>query len=240
MSMLHDITHSSALAHVLEFFNTQLFQVNIAGLPISTTWLEVLGFLTGVWCVWLAARRHALNFPVGIVNTSLFVVLFLGVGLYADMLLQFVYIALNAAGWYWWLRGGPERTQLGVRRVGWAQALVLVVMLGAGTWTIYELLSSHTNSTVPVWDALTTALSLVAQYMLGRKLLENWFVWITADLIYIPLYAYKGLYLTAALYIVFLGLCVYGVTDWRRQLTEGEAADVEVGPAGAAAAAVEA
>lgn len=210
---------------------------HVAGAAIATSWIEILAFVTGVWCVWLAARRHILNFPVGIINTSLFVVLFLGVGLYADMVLQFVYIALGVAGWYWWLRGGPQRSALAVRRTSPAHRAVLVAALGATTWAIYYLLSSHTDSTVPELDALTTALSLVAQYMLSRKLLEHWYVWISADLIYIPLYASKGLYLTAGLYAIFLTLCVYGLLAWRGHLAATGAAQPIGAPVAPAAAA---
>lgn len=225
-----------ALERAATFFGTSIPIGTIAGFEIATTWLEIIAFVTGVWCVWLAARRHVLNFPIGIVNVSLFVVLFAGVGLYADMALQFVYIGLGFAGWYWWLRGGPRRSELVIRHVGRAHSVVLAMALVATTFAIYVLLTSHTDSTVPGLDAATTALSLVAQYMLSRKLLQNWYVWIAADLIYIPLYAYKGLYLTAGLYVVFLALCVYGLAQWRGQMTgtikAGRAAAIDApGPA---------
>lgn len=214
-----------ALERAAGFLGTPIPIGTITGVEIATTWLEILAFITGVWCVWLAARRHVLNFPIGIVNVSLFVVLFAGVGLYADMALQFVYIGLGFAGWYWWLRGGPQRSELAIRHAGRAHTAVMAIALVATTVAIYALLTSHTDSTVPGLDAATTGLSLVAQYMLSRKLLQNWYVWIAADLIYIPLYAYKGLYLTAGLYVVFLALCVYGLAQWRGQMPGAIKAD---------------
>ena len=91
------------------------------------------------------------------------------------------------------------------------------------TWGVYELLSRHTDSTVPVGDALTTALSLVAQVMLNRKWIGNWLVWIVADVLYVALYASKGLWLTAVLYAGFIGLCLLGLRTWRRALGGADA-----------------
>jgi len=87
-----------------------------------------------------------------------------------------------------------------------------------------KVLSRFTDSTVPFWDGLTTALSLAAQYMLSRKLLENWWVWMSADLVYIALYYYKDLYLTGVLYAAFFVMCIAGYSGWRKSLLAGSAA----------------
>lgn len=179
------------------------------------SWVEILGFATGALCVWLTVRRNVWTFPIGMANNVFFWVLFASAGLYADAWLQVVYLVLGAVGWYWWLHGGEGRTKLGVRsapRWVWPAAIVGVGVL---TGTIYVVLTSHTDSTVPQWDALTTGLSLVAQVLLNRKWIANWWFWIAADVIYVGLYAYKGLYLTAVLYALFLGLCVVGLRQWR-------------------------
>ncbi|MGW3917303.1 nicotinamide riboside transporter PnuC [Streptomyces sp. NPDC005070] len=183
-------------------------------------WTEALGFATGAVCVWLVARQHIANWPVGIANNVFFIVLFLQAGLYADAGLQVVFIALAAYGWWAWARGDGPATAgaLPVRRttrVEWAWLTVAAVL---GTTALTVLLDRATDSTVPFWDALTTALSLAATYGQCRKLLESWWLWIAADLVYIPLYAYKGLYLTSLLYIGFLALCVAGLLGWRRTL----------------------
>lgn len=187
-------------------------------------WTEVLGFVTGALCVWLAVRRNIWNFPVGIANNIFFFALFLGVGLYADAWLQVVYVVLGALGWYWWLRGGENRSALQVRRtptVGWVG---VVAMVAVGTWVIWATLATHTDSSVPWGDAATTALSLGAQLMLNRKWIGNWLLWITADVLYIGLYAYKGLYLTAGLYGLFLAMCFVGLAQWRVAARTAEAA----------------
>lgn len=183
------------------------------------TWTEVAGFATGALCVWLVVRRSIWNFPVGIANNIFFIVLFTQAGLYADAGLQLVYIGLGLLGWYWWIRGGAGRAALHVRRTpAWAWPAAGMFVAG-GTWLLHWLLTTHTNSTVAGWDALTTTMSLAAQVMLNRKWLGNWVVWIVADVVYIALYASKGLWLTSVLYAVFLGMCVIGLRQWRRSIT---------------------
>lgn len=182
------------------------------------TWTEVAGFATGALCVWLVVRRNIWNFPVGIANNLFFIVLFTQAGLYADAGLQVVYIGLGLLGWYWWLRGGVQHTALEVHRTpGWAWPAV-GAFIAAGTWFLHWLLTTYTNSTVAGWDALTTTMSLGAQVMLNRKWLGNWAVWIAADVIYIALYASKGLWLTSVLYAVFLAMCVIGLRQWCRSI----------------------
>ncbi len=165
----------------------------------TMTWTEVAGFVTGALCVWLVVRQNVWTFPVGIANNVFFIVLFVQAGLYADAGLQVVYIGLGALGWYWWLRGGPERTRLTVRAhaardVAGARRSALVATTALLTW----LLTTYTDSTVAAADALTTAMSLTAQLMLNRKWIGSWWVWIAVDVLYVGLYAYKGLHLTAA------------------------------------------
>jgi nicotinamide mononucleotide transporter len=145
-------------------------------------------------------------------------VVFWSAGLYADAGLQIVYVVLGLYGWWAWLYGGARRSRLVVRstsRAEWLGLAVAGVLLTGGLWLFLDRL---TSSTVPLADAVTTALSLLATYGQTRKLVENWWLWIAADLIYIPLYGYKDLWLTAILYVAFLVLCVLGLRAWRRAL----------------------
>ncbi|MBD2759630.1 nicotinamide mononucleotide transporter [Yimella sp. cx-573] len=186
-------------------------------------WTEIAGFVTGALCVWLVVRRNIWNFPVGIANNIFFWVLFMQAGLYADAWLQVVYLVLGGLGWYWWLHGGENRSALVVRSTpawGWAAVLAFVAV---ATFVVYALLTSHTDSTVPVGDASTTALSLGAQIMLNRKWIGNWLLWIAADVLYIWLYAHKGLYLTSVLYAGFLVMCIIGLVQWRRAAGDANA-----------------
>jgi nicotinamide mononucleotide transporter len=189
-----------------------------------TTWAEVLGFSTGAINVWLVVRQHIANWPIGIANVILLGLIFLDGGLYADAGLQVVYIVLQAWGWWQWLYGGQDRTELVTRGTSRTEWLALTVAGIVATALLTWILSTWTDSTVPFWDALTTTISLAATYGQSRKLLESWWLWIAADLIYVPLYAYKHLYLTSGLYVLFLALCVAGLIAWRREWVARRAA----------------
>lgn len=182
-------------------------------IPFSIT--EDLGFITGALTVWLTVVENIWNFPIGIANDIFFFILFLQASLFADMSLQVLYIILGFQGWYLWLRGGKNQTVLLVSNISKRELLILAVIAGLATYAMTIYLQ-HIQDSAPFWDALTTVLSIVAQYMLNKKFLENWYCWILADIIYIPLYAYKQLYLTSAVYLIFLAMCLLGLRAWIR------------------------
>ncbi|MFJ6631704.1 nicotinamide riboside transporter PnuC [Streptomyces sp. NPDC091376] len=213
------------LADVLGPLQLPLF--TLLGTPVS--WTEVLGFGSGALCVWLVARQHIANWPLGIANNVFFVLLFTQAGLYADAGLQVVFIALAAYGWWAWTHGGgPGSDGLPMRRTTRTEWTWLLAAGAVGTLGLTLLLDRATDSTVPFWDALTTALSLTATYGQCRKRLESWWLWIAADVVYVPLYAYKELYLTSLLYLGFMTLCVLGLRGWTRELTVRQSRLVEV------------
>ena len=181
--------------------------------------LEWVAFVTGVVSVYLSTRENVWSWPTAIVNVSLYFVLFYRTGLYSDMGLQLVYLALSIYGWYQWLFGGANRTELHVSR---ARPALWLISLGAGVvfWLLLASITTRLQGVaLPRLDAALTTLSLVAQWMMTRKVLENWALWIVADVIYVPMYIYKGLCLTAALYAIFLGLAILGWVHWKRSWT---------------------
>jgi nicotinamide mononucleotide transporter len=187
-----------------------------------TTWGEVAAFVTGALCVWLVARQHVANWPIGIANAVFFLLLFASYGLYADSALQLLYIVLGAYGWWAWLHGGAQRDELAVSRTTSAQWVLVAGATAVVTAGLWVLLDRVTDSTVPAWDALTTALSLAATWGQTRKKVESWWIWIAADAIYIPLYGYKNLWLTAGLYVTFAALCIAGLRSWTADLGQRE------------------
>jgi nicotinamide mononucleotide transporter len=204
-----------ALADLLAPLQQPLFTL----LDTAVSWVEVLGFGSGALCVWLVARRHVANWPIGIANNVFFLLLFAASGLYADAWLQVVYIVLALYGWWSWVSGGaPDASgRLRVSHTGAGTWWLLGAATVAATALLSLLLDRTTDSTVPFWDALTTALSLAATYGQCRKKVESWYLWLAADVVYVPLYAVKGLYLTALLYVGFMALCVVGLLGWRRE-----------------------
>jgi nicotinamide mononucleotide transporter len=206
----------------------------------AVSWAELLGFATGAIGVWLTVKAHIWNFPIGIANNVFFLVLFWTARLYSDAGLQIVYLVLGFVGWWEWLHGGTRRTR---RIMGHASARVLsalTVLAIPATWGLTVLLT-RAHDIAPFWDAVTTALSLAAQWLLNTKKFENWYFWIAADVIYVPLYFVKVLYLTGIVYVIFLMLCLVGLRAWHRELAAGseaapQLATATAGPAAPAAA----
>ena len=184
-------------------------------LPIDLT--EAFGFATGAICVWLVTKGNIWNWPVGLANNIFFAILFWHARLFADFGLQGVYLALGIYGWWNWLHGGVRRSTLSVSRTSRNEWITLTIVLIVGIWALREILIA-VNGAAPFWDAATTMLCLCAQYLLCRKRFENWFFWIAADIIYVPLYLSRGLPLISILYAGFLLLCLVGLKRWKREL----------------------
>jgi nicotinamide mononucleotide transporter len=181
--------------------------------------VEILGFVTGALCVWLAVRENVWNWPIAAANAVFFFVLFYRARLYADMGLQVVFFGLAVLGWYRWLRGGEHHSELSISRLTWGTAAWLTPLSIAATAGLTGYLR-RVNDAAPFLDALTTVMSLAGQYLLTKKVIENWHVWIAADVLYVYLYIQRGLYLTSVLYVIFLLMCVAGVIQWQRSLKQ--------------------
>ncbi len=180
--------------------------------------LEQIAVATGFLCVWLAARESLWNFPVAIFSCLLYIIIYHNTKLYADRNLQVLFVLLSLYGWYEWLYGGSRRTELRVTHVQrweWVGCALFIPLftLGFGYY-----LQQHTDSTTPHLDSFTTAGSIAAQFLMMRKRLENWWLWIMVDLLYVPLLWYKELQLTSGLYALYLGLAAYGYWEWRQAL----------------------
>lgn len=184
----------------------------------GTSCFEMLGFVTGVLNVWLVTRQSLWSWPVGIVNAAVYTVVFARAGLYSDTGLQVVYLLLSVYGWWHWWRGAPDQSPLRVTHVPRRQLLPLSLIL-ISLWVALALITTRIPGAALPWaDALLVAGSLVAQWMMTRKLLECWLLWIVIDASYVGLFLWRGLSLTAVLYFLFLLLAVRGHLSWRRDV----------------------
>jgi nicotinamide mononucleotide transporter len=182
------------------------------------TWLELVAFVLALAMVGFNIRVNPLGWPLAIVSSLLYFFLFWDSRLYGDASLQLVFATVALWGWWQWLRGTAEDgTALHVRRLGARGRWVCVALL-ALAWPALGLFLKHfTDTDVPWWDAFPTAASLVGQWLLGRKYVENWPTWIVVNIVSVGLFAYKGLWLTVLLYTVFIGLSVLGWRAWRQR-----------------------
>lgn len=190
------------------------------GAPVTA--LEVVAFGLALAMVAANLRVHPVGWPLAIASSLLYALLFADSKLYGEAGLQFVFIALALWGWWQWLRGqAADGEPLRVRHLTNAQRL-LALLATLTAWPALGLLLQHTtDSDVPWLDALPTAASITGQWLLGRKFVDNWPVWLGVNLVSVALFAYKGLWLTVVLYALFAGLSAVGWRAWRLKAAAG-------------------
>jgi nicotinamide mononucleotide transporter len=179
--------------------------------------LEVVAAAFGVISVYLSTRQNIWSWPTAIVNVALYAVVFYQGRLYGQMGLQPIYLGLSIYGWYEWLHGGEHRTELHVSSAS-PRLIATLAVLNLVAWLALVAVLRRTDAALPWLDALLTTTSLVAQWMMTRKILENWLLWIALDVVYVPMFFSQRLYATALLYAAFLVLAAMGYVEWRRSL----------------------
>lgn len=190
-----------------------------------TEWLlfnkiEVLGAILGILYIRFSIRQNIFTWPTGILTSSLYIVVFFNSALYAAMGLQFYYVVISIYGWYYWLNGKKDdnKSQIPVRTVNkslWIKIAIVSIIL---FFLLRYILINFSDSDVPNLDSLTTSLSIVATWMLAKKYIENWLIWIFVDIISIGLYIYKSLWPTVILFIVYTVLAYFGYIEWKKDL----------------------
>lgn len=180
--------------------------------------IEFLAAFFTLWCVWLTTRRDILSWPIGIAAIILYSYTFFGVKLYADFFLQIVFLLQSIYGWYNWSQNKNNINKVIINRMStlnrvWSVNVILFLYI-----TISYILIHHTDASVPYADAFLTSICIVANFLLSKRKIENWYLWIFADFLYIGLFAYKGLYVSSALYLVLGIIAMRGLYDWKKQL----------------------
>lgn len=181
-----------------------------------TQCIEWAAVISSIAAVFLASRNNMHTWWTTIVCGTLFAVVFFNVQLYADVTLQVFYLGTAIFAWYHWQKGGVQQTPLPITHVR-ILPLLFFVLLSVSLAFIYAVvLRIFTNASYPMWDSVILIFSILAQILLMKRKIENWLVWMAADILAVPLYYIKGLNLTAVLYVWFFCNAVYGYLHWRK------------------------
>lgn len=178
--------------------------------------IEIVAVMLGLANIVLIIRRSVWNFPIAIVMVTLYFFIFREAKLYSDAGLQVFFAIVNAYGWWSWHRNKADTGEVVVRRLPAFAYGLWVVGSVAAIWAWGAFMGSYTGTSYPYWDASVAMLSVAGQMLMARRFVENWHYWIIVNLISIPLYLTKELYLTAGLYGVFLVLAIAGLVEWRK------------------------
>jgi len=184
---------------------------------LQRNYIEALGAILGLVYIFLSIRQNILTWPVGLITSALYIYVFFLSKFYADMSLQVYYVGVSIYGWYHWTKGsmqtGDELPVSGTPRRYWIPLTVVSLVLFV---LIAWILKNYTDSPIPWWDAFTTAFSITATWMLARKYLETWLIWVIVDLVSTGLYAAKSLWPTVVLFTVYTGMAVVGYNQWKQ------------------------
>lgn len=187
---------------------------------LSENYIELLGAVLGIVYIFFSIRQNILTWPIGLLTSVLYVWVFFDSKLYADMGLQMYYVVISIYGWYEWLSGNStnKAESLKVSRLTSRMGGILLIVSILLFVLIWFILNNYTDSPVPMADALATSLSIVATWMLARKILEHWLVWVFVDTFSIGLFWYKDLHPTVILFVVYTVMAVIGYVEWKKEL----------------------
>ena len=186
---------------------------------LQANWIELAGSVLSIIYLYLSIKQRVSLWIFGFLCSLLYVVVFFQSKFYADMSLQFYYLGVSAFGWISWKAGKPEnRKELPVKRTTPLSGAIILVIALVLYFLYYFILSKYTDSPLPKADAFTTALSIVATWMLARKMIEHWWLWIIVDSVSAGLYFYKALYPTAILFVIYTVMAIIGYRQWKKSL----------------------
>ena len=179
--------------------------------------LEVAGVISGLLCVYLAAKNIIWNWPLAIISVAIYIFIFYDSQLFADMGLQVYFLAINIYGWYFWSKKSSSQTKTPVASIKQREVILSALAIVIFTFLLGSILYNHTVASYPYLDSFCTACSIVAQFFMVRKVLQNWLLWVFVDIIYVGIYIFKDLHLTAAMYAIYIVIALIGYMDWKRE-----------------------
>lgn len=189
---------------------------------LQNNYIELIGAITGLIYLYLEIKQRVWLWPIGIITSAFYIYIFYVSKFYADMGLQFYYLIISIYGWYHWLFGGKTevKNSLPVTATPKSIYLPLIAVSIVMFFLIRYILLDFTDSPVPTGDAFTTALSITATWMLARKYIEHWYVWVVVNAVSLGLYVYKGLYPTSVLFVFYTTMSVVGYFQWKKDFHE--------------------
>ena len=180
--------------------------------------LELIAVFFGLISVWFAKNNNVLVYPTGIISTLIFVYLLFKENLLGDMLINGYYFIMSIYGWHIWSKKNGEETIYKISYLNSSEKSLsyLLFIISMVFVILIYLIGNGFLSTIALIDSLTTAVFFVGMWMMAKRKIENWFLWIIGDLISIPLYFYKGMFFTSIQYLIFTIIAFYGLQSWRK------------------------
>jgi nicotinamide mononucleotide transporter len=195
----------------------ETFRENIIQFLFGTGLLEWCGVFTGILCVWLAAKNNIWNWPIAIISVLIYIFIFFESKLYADMGLQVYFFAMNIYGWYYWGKQKENPTkERPISTITKKEIILSLIGVVIFTSALGFILQKNTDASFPFVDSFCTAVSLIAQIFLARRVIQNWLIWIFVDIVYVGVYFSKDLYATGLMYALYIGIATMGYLDWRK------------------------
>ncbi len=191
-------------------------------MPQEINIFEITGVIFGFISVYFAARESVWSWPTGIISVVVYTVFYFQITLYASMYLQFFFFASCIYGWYEWMFGGENKTKLKITKISSRHAWILFLLFVILSFAFGYIFDGYSDDHIPYMDALVTSLSVVAQWMLNKKIIENWLVWIVADAAYAAVHLYMENYPSAFLYIGYLFFATAGYILWKKTFNNSQ------------------
>lgn len=180
--------------------------------------IEIFGAIFSLICVWLTVKRNVWAWPIGLLGVSAYGIFFYDAKLYAEVGLQAVFFVQGVYGWFFWLFGKKEDVEnVPIRRLSRKEYYLLIPLLVVLILSIGYLLDNYSDTDVPYIDTTLASISLIANLLLARKVIDNWGMWIFVDPLYVALFIFKGYYISAGLYLIFTFMAITGLIEWRKE-----------------------
>lgn len=177
--------------------------------------IELFASSLTLLCVWLTTKKNLLSWPIGIIATILYSLIFFNVKLYADFFLQIIFFIQSLYGWFNWSTNKQSNSKVVIQELNKIEIFKYFILFIVGWYSLFKFLTIYTEASIPFIDSQLAVLCIIANWLLSKRIIQNWIIWIYVDFIYIFLYYYKELYISSGLYLILLFLAINGYINWK-------------------------